>query len=174
MEIRQGDRTFGAVLFGVGLVVGSLFGMLLWMLRKGSVQPAQPINIWNSFGPGANMPALPAATAPLPDPGSASKATSDDARLTSVVLGTDYPFKLFTAPTGQRWKVQARTIGPPGAVAYLSTNGAGFINANAPDFETVGVPSGQWIDVVLMGGQSLRGIGSISGTTVSISASREG
>lgn len=173
MEIRPGDRAFGAVLFGVGLVVGSLFGVLLWMLRKGT---AQPINIWNSFGPGANMPALPAATPtsePALTPTPAPRPTMDDARLTSVALGTDYPFKLFTAPMNQRWKVQARTIGPPGAVAYLSTNGAGFINANTPDFETVGVPSGQWIDVTLVGGQSLRGIGSINGTTVSISASRE-
>lgn len=164
------NRTVAIALFGVGIVLGSLFGLIFALLRKGSV--GQPINIWNSFGSGANMPALSAGVPVPPAPNSEpdTRAISTGSVLNSIALRTDSPFKLFTAPEGTTWNVRINTVGPPGAVAFVSTAPSGF-SGTVPSPNATPIPTGQWIDVRLQSRQSVSAIGSINGTIVGVAAS---
>jgi hypothetical protein len=176
MESRREDRAFVATLFGVGLLVGSLFGVLLFTLfrRQPGLVGAPPINIWNSFGPGAQMPSMPqvpsVATPQALGDGSYS-TSSEPSRLNSFTLHASSTTKLFYVSNNRMWTVQVRTVGPPGSIAYISIDVPGFDGAAVPNYQAIAVPSGTFNEVKLSPGQTLFGAANIDGTVVSVAAS---
>lgn len=180
-----------ALWLGLGIALGgAATGLMIYLILRDRRQPMtlqggpypygfpqQPINIWNVVG---NPPpaALAAATAPAAPTLLGSPLTvqgtpirtlpaaqASDFRTKS--LSSDEPRRLFTATKDRTWQVEARVVGPAGAVAYFAMDSGPLAQAN-PSMDVSIVPAGEATMIFLSPGSTLYGRSSMDDVSVSL------
>jgi hypothetical protein len=173
-----------AVGLGIVAVVG-LAGVVVYLLvrkRDGKVagvlgeMPAwnpmtafPPINIYNQL-PGTAVATVEKdkPTKNLPETVAQADVVNHDTTMRTVRLTPTQAFRVATAPSNNPWRVNVRTLGPPGSWAAFATDFARLRPGSPTADDVMVVPSGADIVIHLNPRQILYGMSNTDGVCASV------
>ena len=160
MERRFQDNAL-AILVGVGVLMGvTAFGAVLAMLLgKRNQQPAQ----FFGFGrPQLPEPVIQATTDETP-------ALYKPSYTSTITLSTTDISRVLNAGSNRHWRAQLRNIGPPGSIAFVSTDS----NALSYPSQSASIPAGGMLEFRVRPRDALFALGNVANVQLTIAASEE-